>query len=90
MDCIVHGITKSQTRVSYFHFHLEKRKLNKSFPVEQSYCKKQEKTKWNEIKYFISFYSFYKFHCTCEKRVITITKIYFIKNAIIKFLKMLL
>ena len=23
MDCIVHGVTKSQTRLSDFHFHVE-------------------------------------------------------------------
>ena len=30
MDCIVHGVTKSRTRLSDFHFHLE----DKSFEAE--------------------------------------------------------
>ena len=26
MDCLVHGVAKSQTRLSYFHFHLNSAK----------------------------------------------------------------
>ena len=28
MDCIVHGVTKSQTRLSNFHFHLNFTRLS--------------------------------------------------------------
>ena len=28
MDCIVHGVAKSRTRLSDFHFHLENTKLH--------------------------------------------------------------
>ena len=29
MDCIVHGVAKSRTRLSDFHFHLKKKKKNR-------------------------------------------------------------
>ena len=32
MDCIVHGVAESQTRLSNFHFHIVN---NKDFPVAQ-------------------------------------------------------
>ena len=28
MECIVHGVAKSQTQLSYFHFHTTKGSLN--------------------------------------------------------------
>ena len=30
MDCVVHGVTKSQTRLSDFHFFSQRKKENRS------------------------------------------------------------
>ena len=32
MDCMVHGVTKSQTRQSAFHFHFESHLWNRELP----------------------------------------------------------
>ena len=34
MDCIVHGVAKSQTRLSDFHFHFQNLKSNSITPME--------------------------------------------------------
>ena len=49
MDCIVHGVTESQTGLSNFHFHFYTHTIN----ILNNYLKKlknENKTKFKEIR----------------------------------------
>ena len=53
MDCIVHGVTKSRTRLSDFHFHMLSHYL-KNFSLQHLNCFKILLRLWKRLSHLLT------------------------------------